>query len=420
MLPLNLTPEQFASLFPFHIVFDPSLNVLQVGHVLQRIYPALTPGTALPDVFQIQKPNLAFTIEELREHPSAIFQLAALTSTLELKGQMLWLEQSSLMVFLGAPWVTDTTVLSDLGLQLSDFAPHDPRADFLFVVQAQKTGLEEVRKLTATLTNQRAELRIREQNYRLLVENLRSVFFRADAERNWSFLNQAWTPLSGFTLEQSLGTSMLEYVVPDDRATLAQEIDAILARPDQNLQKEFRLQTQSGAVRWVEMTIYTIGLGKVIELAGTLTDVTQRHEGAANQTRLQEELIHLQAKTLEELSSPMIQLNHDTLVLPLIGSIDAVRAARITEALLQGVSAQRAQTVLVDITGVPMVDEIVANALINATQSVRLLGAQIILTGIRPEVAQTLVGMGVRLDTLITCSSLEQGMNLINHGRLRR
>ena len=80
------------------------------------------------------------------------------------------------------------------------------------------------------------------------------------------------------------------------------------------------------------------------------------------------------------------------------------------DALLTGIAESGARVAIVDITGVPIVDTQVANAIIRAAQSVKLLGAQVVLTGIRPEVAQTLVGLGADLSGLITRSSLQTGI----------
>ncbi|HEU4327168.1 MAG TPA: STAS domain-containing protein [Roseiflexaceae bacterium] len=136
----------------------------------------------------------------------------------------------------------------------------------------------------------------------------------------------------------------------------------------------------------------------------------KRAEQALQQSKHQEELIQAQAAALAELSTPLIPINDKVMVMPLIGAIDSRRAQQVIETLLEGISTNRASVVILDITGVPMVDTQVANALLRAAQSVKLLGAEVVLTGIRPEVAQTLVGLGADLGTIITRSSLQNGI----------
>jgi rsbT co-antagonist protein RsbR len=143
-----------------------------------------------------------------------------------------------------------------------------------------------------------------------------------------------------------------------------------------------------------------------------LQDITERKrsEEALRQGIAQEEKIRVQAQMLAELSTPLIPINDAVMVMPLIGAMDSGRAQQVLETLLNGIAGSHADIVILDITGVPIVDTQVANALIHAAQAVKLLGAQVILTGIRPEVAQTLVGLGVDLRNLITHSTLQSGI----------
>ncbi len=126
--------------------------------------------------------------------------------------------------------------------------------------------------------------------------------------------------------------------------------------------------------------------------------------------QLQAAVISAQAAALNELSSPLIPISAEIVVMPLIGSIDDQRAGQILEALLTGIGTSHAEVAIVDITGVPVVDSHVAQALVQAAQAVRLLGADIILTGIRPEVAQALVSLGLELGSLVTHRDLQSGI----------
>ena len=106
----------------------------------------------------------------------------------------------------------------------------------------------------------------------------------------------------------------------------------------------------------------------------------------------------------------MIPISDDVVVMPLIGTMDSRRAQQVLETVLEGVASSHARVAILDITGVAVVDTQVANALMRAAQAVKLLGAQVILTGIRPEVAQTLVGLGVDLNGIVTQATLQSGI----------
>jgi len=122
-----------------------------------------------------------------------------------------------------------------------------------------------------------------------------------------------------------------------------------------------------------------------------------------------EHIVSLQRVALQELSAPLIPVMDKITIMPLVGTIDTERAKSIMENILEGVMAHKAEVVLVDITGVPVVDTMVAHHIIQAAEAVRLIGARCILVGIRPEIAQTIVSLGIDLSEFITKSSLQKG-----------
>ncbi len=126
-------------------------------------------------------------------------------------------------------------------------------------------------------------------------------------------------------------------------------------------------------------------------------------------TQAREEIIREQTAAIQELSAPLIPIYRGVLVLPLVGTIDSRRAATIMQTLLDGVARRGALVVLLDITGVPVVDTGVAHHLIQAARAVRLLGAEIVVVGISPESAQTIVQLGLDLSTLLTRADLQAG-----------
>lgn len=127
-------------------------------------------------------------------------------------------------------------------------------------------------------------------------------------------------------------------------------------------------------------------------------------------TRSWENTVTIQKQALLELSAPLIPIMEGICVMPLIGTIDTERAKRIMENLLNGVIKNQAEVVLIDITGVPVVDTMVAHHIIQASDAVRLVGSECILVGIRPEIAQTIVNLGIDLGEFPTKSTLQKGM----------
>ncbi|MCM3790477.1 STAS domain-containing protein [Domibacillus indicus] len=123
-----------------------------------------------------------------------------------------------------------------------------------------------------------------------------------------------------------------------------------------------------------------------------------------------ERTISLQKIALQELSAPLIPVFDKISVMPLVGTIDTERAKQIMENLLEGVVSHRAEVVLIDITGVPVVDTMVAHHIIQAAEAVRLVGAKCTIVGIRPEIAQTIVNLGINLEDVTTTSTMKKGV----------
>ena len=122
--------------------------------------------------------------------------------------------------------------------------------------------------------------------------------------------------------------------------------------------------------------------------------------------KVREQVIMRQQQELLELSTPVVQLWKDVLALPLIGTLDSARTQVVMESLLQKIVDTGASIAIIDITGVPTVDTLVAQHLLKTVAAARLMGADCIISGIRPQIAQTIVHLGVNLEDVITKATL--------------
>jgi len=145
----------------------------------------------------------------------------------------------------------------------------------------------------------------------------------------------------------------------------------------------------------------------VLVLARNITD---QRRAERERVAMQEQIIQAQQAALRELSTPLMPIADGVVVMQLIGVIDTARAQQIIESLLHGVSEYKARVALIDITGVKVVDTQVAGVLLRAAQAVRMLGAQVVLTGISPEIAQTLVHIGAEIRDVKTKATLQEGI----------
>ena len=139
--------------------------------------------------------------------------------------------------------------------------------------------------------------------------------------------------------------------------------------------------------------------------ASTLIDKLGLHTSELYQ-KSREEVILRQQQDMLELSTPVVELWEGVLALPLIGTLDSARTQVVMENLLQKIVETGASIAIVDITGVPTVDTLVAQHLLKTVAAARLMGADCIISGIRPQIAQTIVHLGVDLGSVITKASL--------------
>lgn len=123
-----------------------------------------------------------------------------------------------------------------------------------------------------------------------------------------------------------------------------------------------------------------------------------------------ERTIKRQEAAIRELSTPVLPLRPGLLLLPMVGAIDTQRARQLTQHVLRSIRGNRAKVLVIDVTGVPDVDSAVANHLVQTVEAARLLGASVIVSGLSPEIAQTLVTIGVDLSQLITVADLQDGI----------
>ena len=150
-----------------------------------------------------------------------------------------------------------------------------------------------------------------------------------------------------------------------------------------------------------------------------LNRVLDAYEPAANRiantvavsfVEQRERIIRQQQDSIRELSTPVLQVRERLLILPIIGVLDRPRAQQLTDQLLRAIRTHRAKVVVIDITGVPDVDEEVANHLVQTVDASRLMGAAVIITGLSSEIAQTLVTIGVDLSKMNTVGDLQGGI----------
>ncbi|KYF67655.1 PAS domain-containing protein [Sorangium cellulosum] len=276
----------------------------------------------------------------------------------------------------------------------------------------------DVREIAA-IVDEMSDRRRREQTvhgrYQMLlqlVDNARSSIFVKDIAGRYVFANRAYAQSLQKHVIELIGTGDVESdIIPPEVAALLAAKEREVIAGGQVMQFEEVLPAVDAPLHFftVKFPIHD-ERGEPIGLGGIVTEITSLRRAEAERTALQEKIIAAQQAALRELSTPLIPLADRVVAMPLVGAIDGARAELIMETLLAGISSQRAHTAILDITGVRAVDTLVANALTRTARAAQLLGTRVVLTGVRPEVAQTLVTLGVDLAGITTLSTLQSGI----------
>lgn len=240
----------------------------------------------------------------------------------------------------------------------------------------------------------------------------------SDITGNITYVNPSAANLYGTTPERIIGLRTGAFVDPDDLVRMRAEILASITKTGA-WRGQLRALRPDGERRLTETLAFRLADedGAEIGLATMFRDITdaeaereRMRELREERSALQEQAIEAQQRALRELSVPLIPLSRGLLLLPLIGSIDARRAAQITEVSLYGIQQFKAPRLILDITGVSNADAQVVDALLRTSRAARLLGASVMLTGVKPAIARAFVELGADLRDIITHGTLEEGV----------
>lgn len=246
-----------------------------------------------------------------------------------------------------------------------------------------------------------------EDSFRLLVESLKDyAIIMLDPSGHVASWNAGAERFKGWRAEEIVGQNFSCFYPADavQRGLPDQELKA--AAKNGRFEDEGWRVRKDGKKFWANVIISALRDqdGTLRGFSKVTRDLTERKKA--------EEQIQQQSREIMELSTPVMQVWQGVVVAPLIGSLDSNRTQQFMERLLNRIVETNSPIALVDITGVPTIDTQTAQHLIETISAVRLLGAQVVLTGVRPAIAQTLVHLGIDLSGIVTRASLSAGLQV--------
>ncbi|EYF08913.1 RsbR, positive regulator of sigma-B [Chondromyces apiculatus DSM 436] len=292
-----------------------------------------------------------------------------------------------------------------LAMTLLEEGVPSAREGILRLVEAYGVGLEAT--IESIHAGGRSDLEVSGRLLRTFAEVCPEAMAISVRDNSLSLVNEAFEALLG--QEVPTGWLFTSLVVPEDEAQW-REASAELSTA-RSWRGRLRFAGAGGRVIPTDVTAFQVDTesgGKAY--CWLVRDVSELLQAEEERLRLQAEVIAAQDQAIRELMTPLLPLAEGVVAMPIVGSIDPARSERILDVLLSGIAARGAQVAILDITGVNVVDTQVAEGLLRAARAARLLGTEVILTGLRAAVAQTLVSLDVHLDELTTCGTLQEGV----------
>ena len=260
-----------------------------------------------------------------------------------------------------------------------------------------------------------------EKRYRLLYDRAPIMMHSINAEGQVIEVNEEWENVLGYTRSEVLGRKSLEFMTEESRHQAMNVYIPQMVEAGHIRDIHYQFIKKNGDL--VDVMISAIVVqnadGHIDRILGVLLDVTERlkAEEALRRAAASESMLAAQEEIIRALSCPLIPFGRGALLMPLIGHINRGRATRIIEELARGVVEQQALIAILDVTGVPNVDAEVADALLRAASVVKLLGADVMLTGIQPGIAKIIVELGIDMSGFTVKSSLQEGLSQLMRNR---
>jgi PAS domain S-box-containing protein len=306
---IGLTPERFAAAFPFHLAFDRSFTIRQIGRSMAILCPGLTSGSRLFDQFLLYRPVLPLVFSAIEENAHQPFVLGVPGIDIRLRGQMIPVPESDLILFLCSPWLTEPAQIGQLGLSLGSFAVHDATVDLLQVMQAQNTALADTRRLADRLSRQRSELRQvndaltaeiavrrqteeelreREATFQTLLESASEAIVIVTEQGIIEMVNARTVSMFGHSREELLGQTV-ELLIPERLTRRHVEHRSAFMTEPRNRPMGSSLDLvgvrKDGSEFPIDISLSYIRTQRGLLVMGFVSDITERRQTAAELSR---------------------------------------------------------------------------------------------------------------------------------------
>ncbi|HEX8747141.1 MAG TPA: PAS domain S-box protein [Pyrinomonadaceae bacterium] len=326
-------------------------------------------------------------------------------------GDQEWAKREGMVSFAGYPLIIDNVLVGVMAM----FARHT-------LTEVALDGMASISNgIALGIKRKRAERELQESEarYRSLSEAMPQIVWVTDAKGSHTYFNYRWYEYTGLSEEESMGFGFANALHPEDRERTLSEWTRAW-RDGEPYEIEYRFYSRPrDEYRWFLGRAVPVRDSRrlIVQWIGTCTDIEEQKRAEAALAELNEE----RAAMIEEVSTPIVPVWRGVLVLPIIGSLDTERMQRATQTALDEVTRTGARACIIDITGARIVDTHAVANLNNLVMALRLVGAEAIVTGIKAQAAQSLIGLGVDFANMRTHRTLAEALaSLIGEHEIKR
>jgi PAS domain S-box-containing protein len=281
-------------LFPFFLEIDESLCIRRVGRSLKKINPLLEESLPFESCFSIIRPwSVTMTFQGVLDYSSQLFILKDKAKDLVLRGQFLHLPNQRSLLFLGTPWITESTQLTQYSLHFHDFSLSDSFTDMIQLLRVNEINTTEIKSLVEDLHRQKQKIEDKETSYRQLVENATDIIFRCNAAGIITYINPATYKITEYTAEEIIGHKIYNIVAPEFREEIRQALQNQVQNKVANISLDYIVYHKKGHPIWLSQNnIAIFENDQVVGFTSIARDITYKKE-------IEKELLLSRKKALE-------------------------------------------------------------------------------------------------------------------------
>jgi PAS domain S-box-containing protein len=273
---MEFNTSQLNYIFPFHVQIDENLKISKVGNSLIKLIPDIIDKN-FNEVFTINRPYMeTVNFELLKSKCSQFFILSQIQNNTNFRGELLFIEDTNLLLFIGIPWIQSLDHLSELNLLMKDFAPHDSTFDLLHIIKIIEINSDEIKVLLKKLEEKSELIAKSEALYKETLYLASDIIYKADIKARFIYVNPALVRVTGYTEAELLSMRFIDIIQPEYRLKTAKHYVNQRLQNISSSYFEFPIITKSNEIKWIGQSVQMVKIEENPIFTALAIDITKQ------------------------------------------------------------------------------------------------------------------------------------------------